>query len=133
MMIHIRGAKGKKDRDIILSDLLLHILRSYYLKYKPKTYLFEGYRGGVYHPRSVHNLIVAAKQRAGVRKPGSMHALRHSFATHLLEGGTDLSIIQKLLGHHDIKTTLMYTHVSKTMLQKVVSPLDKLKWTENDI
>lgn len=126
MVIYIRNAKGKKDRQVSLSETLLPFLRSYYIKYKPKGYLFEGQQGGAYSTRSLQLILKEAKQKAGVKKQGSMHALRHSFATHLLEGGTDLTLIQKLLGHNDIKTTLRYTHVSKTLLQKVQSPLDKL-------
>ncbi len=126
MMLHIRNAKGKKDREVILSQTLLPILRDYYKKFKPKEYLFEGQQGGAYSARSLQLIIKQAKGKAGVKKEGSIHAFRHSFATHLLEGGTDLTIIQKLLGHNDIKTTLRYTHVSNATLQKVVSPLDKL-------
>lgn len=126
MMLHVRNAKGKKDREVILSETLLTILRDYYKSYKPKEFLFEGQQGGAYSTRSLQLILKEAKQKAGVKKEGSIHAFRHSFATHLLEGGTDLSIIQKLLGHNDIKTTLRYTHVSKVELQKVISPLDKL-------
>ena len=126
MVLQIRSAKGKKDRQAILSPVLLQVLRDYYKKYTPKLYLFEGQTGGIYSVRSLNLIIHQAKLRAGITKKGSMHALRHSFATHLLEGGTDLSMIQNLLGHNDIKTTLRYTHVSKTSIQKVISPLDKL-------
>ncbi len=84
-------------------------MRNYYRIYKPKLFLFEGQSKGAYTSRSINSIIHMAKQKAGVKKKGSVHALRHSFATHLLEGGTDLSIIQKLLGHNDIKTT-RYTH-----------------------
>ena len=130
MMLHIRNAKGKKDRDVILSETLLAVLRDYYKKYKPKEYLFEGQAGGAYTSRSLNRIMQEAKEKAGVKKAGSIHAFRHSFATHLLEGGTDISIIQKLLGHNDIKTTLRYTHVSKLTLEKIVSPLDKLNLKE---
>jgi site-specific recombinase XerD len=126
MMLHVRSAKGKKDREVILSETLLIILREYFIKFKPKEYLFEGQTGNAYSTRSLQKILSEAKKRAGVKKDGSLHALRHSFATHLLENGTDLSIIQKLLGHSDIKTTLRYTHVSKAILGKVISPLDKL-------
>ncbi|HUS02333.1 MAG TPA: site-specific integrase [Chitinophagaceae bacterium] len=126
MMLHIRNAKGKKDREVVLSETLLIVLRIYYKEYKPKQFLFEGQSGGAYTARSLNRIMQDAKQKAGVKKEGSIHAFRHSFATHLLEGGTDISIIQTLLGHNDIKTTLRYTHVSKASLQKVVSPLDKI-------
>lgn len=132
MVLNIRSAKGKKDRQVILSETLLIVLRSYYKLYQPKIYLFEGQQGGAYSSRSIQLILHAAKRKAGVRKQGSMHALRHSFATHLLEGGTDVTLIQKLLGHNDIKTTLRYTHVSTAVLQKVVSPLDKLNFSSGE-
>ena len=127
MMLHIKKAKGKKDREVILSETLLVALRKYYKAYKPKEYLFEGQAGSQYSTRSLNLIMQQAKLKAGIKKEGSIHAFRHSFATHLLEGGTDLSLIQRLLGHNDIKTTLRYTHVSKTMMQKIQSPLDKLE------
>lgn len=126
MVIHIRCAKGKKDRQVMLSSKLLELLRQYYLAFKPKKYLFEGQTGNQYSSRSIQKLLSVAKAKAGVKKMGSVHALRHSFATHLLEGGTSLNIIQQLLGHNDIKTTLKYIHVSKIFLGKVESPFDKL-------
>lgn len=126
MMLHIRNAKGKKDREVILSETLLTVLRDYYRLYQPKQFLFEGQTGAAYSTRSLQKIIADAKKKGGVTKEGSIHALRHSFATHLMEGGTNLSIIQKLLGHNDIKTTLRYTHVSRATLGKVISPLDKL-------
>jgi site-specific recombinase XerD len=126
MMLHIRNAKGKKDREVILSETLLLVLREYYKKYSPKDFLFEGQTGTQYSTRSLSLVMQQAKLKAGVKKEGSIHAFRHSFATHLLEGGTDITIIQKLLGHNDIKTTLRYTHVSNVMINKVKSPLDKL-------
>jgi site-specific recombinase XerD len=126
MVINVRGGKGKKDRVVMLSAALLLILRQYYLQYRPKEFLFEGQAGGPYSKRSVNMFIADAKRKAGIKKSGSTHALRHSFATHLLEGGTDLRIIQELLGHHDIKTTLRYTHVSLKHIGNVQSPFDNL-------
>ena len=129
MTILIRQAKGKKDRMASLSPVLLVMLREYALQYKPdrKGYLFEGsIKGRHYSTRSVQEVIQAAKNKAGIIKPGSIHVLRHSFATHLIDRGTDVSMIQKLLGHNDIKTTLRYLHTSNKDLLKIISPLDDL-------
>ena len=110
----------------MLSEMLLQALREYYLVYRPVEYLFEGQSGGPYSKRSVNKIMEDAKLRSGVQKKGSIHAFRHSFATHLLEGGTNINIIQRLLGHQDIKTTLRYTHVSTQLISQVISPLDAL-------
>lgn len=127
MMIHIQGAKGKKDRMVPLSRILLEALRKYFLLYKPKEYLFEGQFGGAYSTRSVQEVMHLAKQKV-TDKQGSVHMLRHSYATHLMEAGTDIRIIQALLGHNSIRTTMLYTHVSRVAIGKIESPLDKLNW-----
>lgn len=129
MVIYIRAAKGKKDRQVPLSPLLLSQLRIYYKQYKPKDYLFEG-TDGHYSARSLQQVFQDAKRLAGNRKTGGIHSLRHSYATHLLEQGTDLRYIQELLGHNSIQTTVRYTHVSIKDLNKILSPLDRLDWTE---
>ncbi len=128
MMIHIHGAKGKKDRMVPLSKKLLETLRAYYRLYKPKRYIFENPAGGMYSIRSAQQILHDAKEQAGITKKGSIHMLRHSYATHLMEGGTDIRIIQELLGHNSIRTTMLYTHVSKKDLGRIESPLDKLSW-----
>jgi integrase/recombinase XerD len=126
MVITLRQAKGKKDRQVMLSEKLLLILREYFKEFKPKLWLFEGQGGGQYSTRSVQEVIQQAKKKAGIKKKGSIHALRHSFATHLFEGGTDIASIKELLGHSSLRTTMIYTHVSKKHLSKIQSPLDKL-------
>lgn len=129
MQILIKAAKGKKDRVVPLSPVLLVMLREYYKTYRPKKdgYLFEGNEGSsAYSKRSLQKIIEAAKRAAGIVKPGGMHALRHSFATHLLHKGTDISLIMRLLGHNDLKTTLRYLHVSNRDILKLMSPLDDL-------
>ena len=128
MMIHIHGAKGKKDRMVPLSRLLLETMREYYVAYKPKEWIFENPNGGQYSTRSAQQVLQDAKSNAGISKKGSIHMLRHSYATHLLEAGTDIRYIQELLGHNSIRTTMRYTHVSIKYLGKIESPLDKLKW-----
>jgi site-specific recombinase XerD len=128
MTIHIREGKGKKDRMVPLSNILLELLREYYKSYKPKQYLFEGEGGGPYCPRSAQKVLHEAKKKAGIWKKGSIHSLRHSYATHLLEGGTDIRYIQSFLGHNNLKTTMRYTHVSRIKLENIGSPLDKLPW-----
>ncbi len=126
MVIHIRRGKGKKDRMVMLSEKLLKILREYFIKYKPKQYLFEGQSGGAYSMRSLQKIFEDAKRRAGIRKPGGIHTLRHSFATHLVENGTHILYIKELLGHVDVKTTLKYAHVDQNRINRVKSPLDNL-------
>lgn len=126
MVITVRQGKGKKDRQVMLSDKLLQLMREYFKEYKPKVWLFEGQFGEQYSVRSTQEVLQQAKAKAGITKKGSIHALRHSFATHLLEGGTDLISIKELLGHSSLSTTSIYTHVSKKQLSKIQSPLDKL-------
>lgn len=129
MQIIIQQAKGKKDRVTTLSPVLLVMLREYFIAYKPPKdgYLFCGQPASEpYSSRSLQLVLQAAKQRAGILKPGSVHALRHSFATHLLDNGTDVTMIMKLLGHNDLKTTLRYLHVTNRDVLKIVSPLDRL-------
>ncbi|WP_224744003.1 tyrosine-type recombinase/integrase [Pontibacter aquaedesilientis] len=125
-MLLIRGGKGKKDRTTLLSQKLLESLREYYKAYRPKIWLFEGQHGGQYTVESLRNVFRAAKEKAGVRTKATPHTLRHSFATHLLEQGTDLRYIQTLLGHRSSKTTEIYTHVTSYALDKITSPLDNL-------
>lgn len=125
-LLLIRGGKGKKDRTTLLSQKLLESLRAYYRAYKPKVWLFEGQTGGQYKVESIRNVFRASKEKAGVKAPATPHTLRHSFATHLLEQGTDLRYIQVLLGHRSSKTTEAYTHITAHALDKIVSPLDNL-------
>jgi integrase/recombinase XerD len=105
MQIRVEQAKGKKDRYTILSEKTLYFLRTYFLEYKPKVYLFEGQTGGIYSKRSIQNIFKAAASKAGIQKQVTVHTLRHSFATHLLENGVNLRYIQSLLGHSSSKTT----------------------------
>ena len=132
MTIFISQAKGKKDRIVSLSPVLLVMLRDYALQYKPdkKGFLYEGNtKGTPYSTRSLQEVLQAAKKKAGIVRPGSIHSLRHSFATHLIDKGTDVTMIQKLLGHNDLKTTLRYLHTSNKDLLKIISPLDDLALT----
>lgn len=124
--IHIKGGKGKKDRISILSDKALEKLRDYYLIYRPKYWLFEGQQGGQYSARSVQAIFQKAVKRSKINTHATVHTLRHSFATHLLERGTDLKQIQLLLGHDSIKTTQIYTHITEVTRAKLKSPLDNL-------
>lgn len=124
MLIKVCGAKGKKDRYTLLSERLLSKLREYYLLYRPRLWLFEGQDGGQYSATSVERVFRDAKERAQIRKHVTPHSLRHSFATHLLEQGTNLRYIQVLLGHSSTKTTQIYTHVASNALMKIRNPLD---------
>jgi site-specific recombinase XerD len=126
-LIHIRGGKGKKDRYTILSTTVLSTLREYWKAHRPERYLFEGQETGKpYSIRSIEKVFSRAAQRAQIGKEVTVHTLRHSFATHLLEQGVDLRYIQELLGHGSSKTTEIYTHVSRRTLGQIQSPLDKI-------
>ena len=126
MLIHVKAAKGRKDRYTLLSEKALVLMREYYAVYKPKVYLFEGKYGEPFGQRSAQGILKGATSRAGIEKKITLHSLRHSFATHLLENGTDLRYIQSLLGHTSPKTTMIYTHVSEAFIQKIRNPLDIL-------
>uniref|UniRef100_UPI003216AE73 site-specific tyrosine recombinase/integron integrase n=1 Tax=uncultured Draconibacterium sp. TaxID=1573823 RepID=UPI003216AE73 len=126
MLIKIRGGKGKKDRYTLLSANVLAHLREYFLSYRPKAWLFEGHGGTQYSSTSVSKVLKNSAQKAGIRKRVHVHMLRHSFATHLLEQGTNLRVIQDLLGHENIQTTEIYTHVSNLEISKVINPIDEI-------
>jgi len=126
-LVMLKHAKGKKDRIAPLSPKILEMLREYFKVYKPTTFLFEGQKAGTpYDARSLQLILKQALQKTGVLKPVTLHWLRHSFATHLLESGTDLRFIQELLGHSSSKTTEIYTHVSTKSIQQIKSPFDDL-------
>lgn len=126
MMVFVRCSKNKKDRYVPLPETILAELREYYLKYKPTEFLFEGQFGGAISVRTVQSVFKMGMRKAKINKNIGIHGLRHSYATHLLEYGTDMSFIQKLLGHSHISTTEIYAQVSTKVLSKVQSPLDRI-------
>lgn len=127
MLIHIRQSKGAKDRYTVLSQICLEQLRTYAKAYHPETWLFPGPKQGSHlTERTVQRVFENACLSAKITKDVSIHVLRHSFATHLLEGGTDLRYIQELLGHSSSKTTEIYTHVTEKSMMNIQSPLDKM-------
>jgi len=123
-MVFVKQSKGRKDRYSILAESALRMVKEYIKRDKPIKYLFEGQYGERYSSASIRKILHKAKKEAGVTRPGSVHSLRHSFATHLLENGTDLRYIQELLGHSSSKTTEIYTHVSTLNISKITSPGD---------
>jgi integrase/recombinase XerD len=127
MRIRIRAGKGGKERYVMLASTLLITLRDYYKRYRPEKWLFYGQtKSEPINPRTIQRVIEKAASAAGLLKRVTAHVLRHSFATHLLDHGTNLRYIQELLGHSSIKTTMIYLHVSRRTLTEVVSPLDWL-------
>lgn len=126
-LLFIRQSKGKKDRMVPISPKIIEMLREYYKAYKPKTWLFEGqFPNTRYSEKSLENVLKQSLSKAKISKKVSLHWLRHSYATHLLENGTDLRYIQELLGHSSSRTTEIYTHVSTRNLQQIRSPFDDL-------
>jgi integrase/recombinase XerD len=126
MQIRVSQAKGKKDRYTLLSPKTLDLLRRYVTEFKPKEYLFEGPNNQPYSDRSIQSILKEAVKKAGIEKRITVHTLRHSFATHLLENGTDLRYIQSLLGHESSRTTEIYTHITTKGFDQIKSPLDNL-------
>lgn len=126
MQICIYQGKGKKDRIVMLSEKLLFLLRDYFTVYVPKVYLFEGLHGRQYSTRSVQQVLKQTLLKSGISKNACVHTLRHSFATHLIENGTDIRFVQELLGHNSIKTTMIYTHLTDITRRKIKSPFDNL-------
>jgi len=130
MVIHVRQGKGGKDRDVTLSPRLLEILRDYWKWRKPQVYLFPSLqrkrRELPITDRAIYHAVRAAARRAGIKKKITPHVLRHSWATHLLERGTDLKTIQMLLGHVDLEATTIYLHLSQRHLQAMSNPVDAL-------
>ncbi len=126
-LVHVRGGKGKKDRVVMLGEKLEATLDEYIQRYKPKTYFFEDAdTGEPMQNRSIQQVYSDTVRFAGITKRGGIHSLRHSFATHLLESGTDIRHIQELLGHESIMTTMRYTHVTANVIGALKSPLDNL-------
>lgn len=127
MMIRVQQGKGRKDRYVMLSEKLLLTLRRYWREYRPGPWLFAGQDPSAPLTRgSLDKLFACAKRRAGIRKPVSPHSLRHSFATHLLERGVNIRVIQRLLGHRSLRSTEIYTHVAESYVRDTKSPLDDL-------
>jgi integrase/recombinase XerD len=125
-LINIRGGKGKKDRITLLSEKVKELLSKYFADYQPKKWVFEGAKGERYSATSLQKVFHQALRRSGIVKDVTLHTLRHSFATHLLENGTDIRYIQVLLGHGSSKTTEIYAHVTRKGFEKIRSPLDNL-------
>lgn len=126
-LIKIRSAKGNKDRYVQLAPFVLKLLRKHYIENRPAKYIFEGQNSNKYSATSILNVVKNAATKAGIKKRVSPHILRHSFATHHLEQGTDLRYIQEWLGHSNSKTTEIYTHVSKTNFNKFKNPIDDIE------
>jgi len=128
MLVHVHSGKGRKDRLVPLAASLLELLRLWWRVMRPTEWLFPGMRPGTHvDTRTIQRAVHVAVEKAGIKKKATPHTLRHCFATHLLEAGTDLRIVQTLLGHSRIATTLRYHHVSRTDVTATKSPLDLLK------
>jgi integrase/recombinase XerD len=127
MLLSVRQSKGFKDRVVPISAKLVKMVDEYLKRYRPVVYVFEGqYQGTNYSATSIEKVFRMACEKAGIKKNITLHGLRHSYATHLLEAGTDLRYIQELLGHKSSKTTEIYTHVTEKSIQKIRSPFDDL-------
>lgn len=124
MVFNIKGAKGNKDGMVTLSEGILELLRKYVKEYKPKNWLFEGQKGEQYSTTSIQAIFRQSKSLSGIIKNATVHTLRHSFATHLLEAGTDHRYKQSLLGHSSSKTTEIYTHITTKGFDQIKSPID---------
>jgi site-specific recombinase XerD len=127
MVLTVRHGKGDQDRQVALSSVLLEALRVYWRAFRPSSWLFPGQKAEEpLGPSTIQRAIKAARLKAGIAKPATPHTLRHSYATHLMEAGKDLRVIQTLLGHRSLRTTAIYTHVATERVRTTRSPLDAL-------
>ena len=127
MIINIIGGKGNKDRQVMLAENLIHLLENYYRQYKTKNYIFSGKFQEQYSSRSVGEIIKQLAKKAGINKRVWTHQMRHNCFTHMVESGVDINLIQRLAGHQNVKTTLIYTHISHNIVSKINSPINNIK------
>jgi len=126
MIINILAAKGKKDRQVMLPELLIPLLENYYRAYKTKNYILSGQFSEQYSARSVGEVMKQLAEKAKINKRVYTHLMRHNCFTHMVENGTDINLIQKLAGHNNVKTTMMYTHISDSLISKIQSPINNI-------
>jgi integrase/recombinase XerD len=126
-LIRIRDAKGGKDREVTLDLKLLNLLRLYYLKYRPTIYLFNGVNTSKYSDSSIRQIIKNYSQLSGISKKVNPHLIRHCYGTHLVENGTDINLIQRLMGHNSVKTTNLYLHTSSNLISQIKTPLSVIE------
>lgn len=127
MIITIIAGKGKKDRQVMLDASLIPLLEKYFFEYKTKTYILGGQFSDQYSSTSVNQVMKQLAQKAGINKRVYTHLMRHNCFTHMVENGTDINLIQKLAGHNQVKTTMIYTHISHNLISKIQSPLNNIK------
>lgn len=127
MIINVIGGKGNKDRQVMLDASLVPLLENYFREYKTKTYILSGQFSDQYSPTSVNQVMKQLAEKAGINKRVYTHLMRHNCFTHMVENGTDINLIQKLAGHSNVKTTLVYTHISHNLISKIQSPLGAIK------
>jgi len=127
MIINIIAGKGKKDRQVMLSEALIPLLERYYHCYKTKTYILSGQFSDQYSAESVGNVMKQLAAKAGINKRVYTHLMRHNCFTHMVENGTDINLIQKLAGHNNVKTTMMYTHISDSLISRINSPINAIR------
>ena len=127
MIINIVQAKGNKDRQVALNDILIKLLYEYHSEYKSKEYVLNGQNSLQYSDRSVGEVVKQLAVKAGITKDVYTHLIRHTSATHMVENGTDINLIQKWLGHSNVKTTNIYLHISDNHISKIPSPLQSIR------
>lgn len=127
MIINIISGKGKKDRQVMLSQSLIPLLESYWRKYQTKDFVISGQFSDQYSAKSVGEVIKQLGEKSGIKKRVWTHQMRHNCFTHMVENGTDINLIQKLAGHNNVKTTMMYTHISDSLISKINSPLNGIR------
>lgn len=128
MVINIIAGKGNKDRQVMLDSSLIPLLETYWRKYKPSPYILKGQISEQYSARSVLQVIKQLGVKAGINKRVWTHQMRHNCFTHLVENGVDINLISKIAGHSQVKTTLIYTHISHNIVSKIQSPLNNIKF-----